>query len=172
MIFGTRSRIAVEFELNPDYGGIWLFGKFCLWVQEQQVGDYEMGVSLRDILILLESMVRDNGNRMHNELFLLAPNELYTKLNDALYGNSSHYDEIAMKEIWARFDVGFSIDIFNCWKIFLVENHEKARLVINKLDEEGGLYQIQLNKGEFDEIIFMAYQELGRIYDIEKAKSL
>lgn len=174
VILGDKNRFAVEFELNNDYGGVWMFGKMCLWIKEMQVGDYEMGVSLRDILILIESIVSDNENRVNKDLFELSAGELFIKLNDALYGDSSQFEEIALEETWARFNVNFTIDIFNNWKMFLVENQDKARLVFKNLCEDahnGGVHQIELKKGEFDEVIYKAYEEMGRIFDIENEKS-
>jgi hypothetical protein len=30
-IVGEPSRFAVEYDLNSDYGGEWMFGRICYW---------------------------------------------------------------------------------------------------------------------------------------------
>lgn len=172
MIIGMRSRFAVEFELNKESGGDWLFGKFSFWIEDRRIGDYNLGTSLRDVLFQMRSIVRDNGTRSHGELFVLDKNELYKRINGTLYGYEvSEYYQVALKETWARFDVKIPVDVFDGWKIFLVENRssDKARLIVMKLETEE-IYETVLRQGEFDEVIVKAQQELDKLYEIELAK--
>ncbi|TGV31306.1 hypothetical protein EN829_033405 [Mesorhizobium sp. M00.F.Ca.ET.186.01.1.1] len=69
MIVGNQERFAVEFELDKDYGGVWLFGRFCYWIANEQIGEYEMGTSLRDVLFSLDTIKNDTGNRVSKALF-------------------------------------------------------------------------------------------------------
>ncbi|CAH1193821.1 hypothetical protein PAECIP111893_00562 [Paenibacillus plantiphilus] len=108
MIVGDRSFFAVEFELDQEYGSDWLFGKFCYWIRDRRLGDYELGASLRDVLFSLDTLVQDNGNRTHLDLFGLTRSDLFTRLDGALFGyEPSQYDDVAVKESWARFNVGY-----------------------------------------------------------------
>ena len=69
--FGDVAIFAASYELEQNYDGAWLLGKFCYWIGGELVGDYELGTSLRDVLIVLRSVVRDNGNRENSSLFKL-----------------------------------------------------------------------------------------------------
>lgn len=61
-IFGDVSRFAVEFELDRDCGGVWMFGRFFYWCGGQRVGNDE-STSLRDVLFQLEQMEWATGRR-------------------------------------------------------------------------------------------------------------
>jgi len=84
MIIGNKSEFAIEYELALDYGGVWMFGRVCYWTKDHKIGDYESGTSLRDVMLQLHRIIRDNGKRMHEELFHLNKLELFSRLNDTI----------------------------------------------------------------------------------------
>jgi hypothetical protein len=45
-VVGEPARFAVEYDLNENHGGEWLFGRFCYWCGGQQIGDYALGTSV------------------------------------------------------------------------------------------------------------------------------
>lgn len=170
MIVGDSSQFAVEFELDKEYGGTWLFGKFCFWINKKCIGDYEMGTSLRDILFQLKHLVRDNGNRSNEELFRLSKEELYNRLNCVLYGyEPSEFEEKALEETWARFNITLPVDIFDGWKLFIVENKVKTRIVAKQIDDDD-IFEFTLVLKEFDNVINSVYQELNNLYQLEMEK--
>lgn len=169
MIIGDKKNIAVEFELDKNYGGTWLFGKICYWSHGKCIGNYDLGTSLRDVLFLMRSIVRDNGTRGHNKLFDLDLNNLYDVLNNALYGcEESAYEKISTEETWARFDICIRVDVFDGWKIFLIEKNDKAKLIVK--EEENRVFECVLLRGEFDEVITNAYKKLDALYEGELRK--
>ena len=87
--FGDVAIFAASYELNQTYGCAWLFGKFCYWIGGESIGDYELGTSLRDVLIVLRAVVRDNGNRENHSLFKLTSEELFRRLDSVLYGKKT-----------------------------------------------------------------------------------
>jgi hypothetical protein len=100
-IFGDIERFAVEYALDDDHGGVWLFGKICFWVRGRQVGDYPLGASLRDALVAIEHLLRDRGQRENPRLFHLPARQVAEQLDEVLYrGESTAYDAIALDEIW------------------------------------------------------------------------
>lgn len=166
MIFGNPMGFAIEFELEKEYGGIWLFGKFCYRVKNQCIGEYSLGTSLRDIFLVMGALIRTD--RTHNYLYSLSAEDLYNRLNDVLYGfEKSPYDDIADEEQWARFNVTLPVDIFDGWKIFLIEGSEKARMIIGKDDTD--IYEVPLHPDEFNDVITDVYNELGKLYEAENA---
>lgn len=165
MVFGDRSLFAVEFELDQEYNGVWLFGKFCYWIRGKRIGDYELGTSLRDVLFSLDTLVQDNGNRTKVNLFELSRSDLFTRLDGALFGcEKTLYDEVAIKESWARFNVVLPVDIFDGCKVYLVENLEMSRMLFRNLNEVE-VQEGNFEKGLFDEVISRAHQELAILYN-------
>ncbi|WP_025028362.1 Imm42 family immunity protein [Caldalkalibacillus mannanilyticus] len=169
MLIGNKSEFGIEYELNKEYGGEWLFGRFCYWIDGKRVGDYDLGTSLRDILFLLQQLIRDNGNRNHEILFKLSLLELFNRLNGGLYSGDPKYDSLAIDESWARFDIGLPIDIFNEWKIFLIEYENKSRFIIQKLGstENEFLHEVSIESGKFDSVISKAFKLLDELYEKE-----
>jgi len=160
MIIGKPSRFAVEFELNDKYGGAWLFGKFCYWICDVCIGKYEDGTTLRDILACMPWMIHDNGNRRHHELFLMETEELYKKIDNALYGDGD-----SAEEEWARFEIKPLVDVFDDWKIYLVENDEETRIITQNQD---CIREYKISPGEFDYAIRLAYNKLNDLYEKEE----
>jgi Immunity protein 42 len=169
--FGDVATFAVSYELNQDYGGSWLFGKFCYWIGGELVGDYELGTSLRDVLTVLGAVVRDNGNRENINLFKLSSEELYRRLDCALYGGwdgDSEYEKLAQEECWARFQIHLQVDIFDHWKVYLIDSPPEARVVYSFA--EGSVVDINLISGTFDQVITNAFNTLFDIYEVEIVK--
>lgn len=173
MIIGNKSEFAIEFELNQQYGGVWLFGKFCFWIKDRCIGDYNSGTSLRDVLFQMKNIIRDVGNRENDILFALDKASLFHRLNSTLYGcEESPYYDLSIKETWARFNINIPVDVFDDWKMFIIENQEKLRIIAKKFekDDNSDIYEFLLKPGEFDQVILRAYEELNNIYDQEDKK--
>lgn len=170
MVIGDCLHFAVEFELDHEFGGMWLFGKFCYWVKGKQIGNYNLGTSLRDLLFQMETIIRDKGKRTNSELFILDSVELFNRLNDALYScNSCIYYNKAIEETWAKFNVTIPVDIFDEWKLFLIEGNEKARIII-KMPNSNKIIEEELKLEEFDTVFIEAYKELNKLYETEFRK--
>ncbi|MFM9276889.1 Imm42 family immunity protein [Paenibacillus jiagnxiensis] len=170
MLVGDSNKFAVQFELNNDYGGPWMFGKFCFWIGGTRVGDYESGTSLRDVLFLLEPIVKDNGNRSNEKLFLLNAKECFYRLNEAFYGDSEQYDSMALEESWARHNVCPSLDIFNDWKIFLIAFEGNARFLIQNLNsspDTNDVMEFFVHVTDFETVLSETYEILNDIYNKE-----
>ena len=67
-LLGNKEKFAIQYEVT---GAIkqFLYGKMCYWIQGRQFGKYEE-IILSDALSFVTTIVKDNGNRMH-ESFLL-----------------------------------------------------------------------------------------------------
>ncbi|HBV85579.1 MAG TPA: hypothetical protein DEF42_02730 [Desulfosporosinus sp.] len=173
MIIGNKSEFAIEYELAADYGGVWMFGMICYYIKGKQIGDYELGTSLRDVMFHIHKKIRDNGKRIHEELFHLSKFDLFNRLNEVLYGyKDSEYEEVGLKEMWARFDIVPRVDIFDESKVFLVEDKNQSRIVFKEGLSQGlrGIHEAYITKGAFDRVIFETYKQLDNIYDLELMK--
>lgn len=163
MEYGNRSSFAVEFELDKNYGGEWLYGKFCYWIGGLRVGDFEMGTSLRDVLLQMKHMVSDCGNRDGGTLCSLSPAEAFSVIDPLLYGESSN-NALGSPDTPARFDISIPVDVFDSWKIYLFECKDSAEIVFRK-NSEAKVRSYSLRHGEFDQIIKKVYLKLDDLYE-------
>jgi hypothetical protein len=170
-LLGDTSRFAVQYELDEEQGGPWLFGKFCYWIGGQRVGNYELGTSLRDVLFQLIQVLRDKGYRLNDELFAMSTDELAIVLDRGLFGrNPSPYDERSMEEEWARHNLTLTVDIFDGWKVFGVESDWNLRIVVMKTDGSAPIRETLLRRGECDEVLEQTFRELDHLYELAGGK--
>ena len=166
MLIGNPSNFAVEFELNENYEGVWLLGKFCYWVQDERIGEYDLGTSLRDVLFQIEGIVRFNNKRDGGRFIHSSAQEVYEMLNAALYGNGD--SQIAIEEQWARFDICPLMDIYNDWKIYLVEHSLQTRIIYQNIMQQKVSEKI-LKPNEFENAIRKTYEAINEMYEKELA---
>lgn len=119
---------------------------------------------MRDTLFQLESIVRDNGNRAAKSTVQLTSQDAFEKINDALYGNDE--SQLTFEEQCARFNVCPLIDVFNNWKIFLIEEQTQARIIYQNLMAKK-ISEKVLDSGEFENVIREAYEKISQLYDDE-----
>jgi Immunity protein 42 len=163
MEFGDMSRFAVSFELNENSGGPWLFGKFCYWIDNRMIGDYAQGTTLRDVIGALKWIVWDAGKREDCQRFSMPGEDVYRAIDSSLYGHPENAGRES-EDATARFDVCPHVDIFNGWKVYLVECEEEARLLY-KSSSDRTPREFFLRKGEFDKCIEPAWDALNALYD-------
>jgi hypothetical protein len=167
VVFGNCSEFAIEFELNDEYGGVWLFGKFCYWIKGMRIGDYELGTSLRDVLFQMKNIMRDKGDRSNKELYALDFQELFNRLNGAFYDyDISLFYKKSIEETWARFNVTIPVDIFDGWKVYLIEGFKKSRIIFKTADSED-IIEETLEPGSFDDVFIKVYDKLNKLYEDE-----
>jgi hypothetical protein len=145
--FGNRSEFAVSFELNSNYGGSWLFGKFCYWISE---------------------IVDDNGKRKKTEFSNLSGENLYKRVDNALYGIGSEYTKISEQECWACFQISPAVDVFDQWKVYLIEDEMSQRILYS--DPHGSISEIYLALNTFEKTILDVYNKLYEIYEMTNAQ--
>src|SRR5262245_8260010 len=123
MEIGNRKSFAITVDLDQDYGGAWLYGKLCYWIDGIQIGDYQLGTSLRDVLFQMKYIVSDCGNRVGGALCTLPPREAFSRLDEELFGTSEGEsdDQSELPDTPARFDITIHVDVFDQWKAYLIE---------------------------------------------------
>lgn len=62
-----------------------MYGKICYWIQEKQIGNYDDGETLSDVLLFIPSIVRDNENRKHEGFFELEMDKVIYLLSGAAF---------------------------------------------------------------------------------------
>jgi hypothetical protein len=159
-VFGDMSQFAVEYDLDNDHGGEWLFGRFCYWCGGTRIGDFELGTSLRDVLFQLERIAGDAGRRANPRFRGMPADQVFNLLNAALYdpGPTTQF-EIANEEQWARHTILPPVDVFDGWKGFLVEEDSSARLITTCL-RDGTIEEVLLKVGQVDHVLKEVVREL------------
>lgn len=170
MRFGEKKSFAVEFELDESYGGPWLYGKFCYWVNGVQVGDYVLGTSLRDVLFAMKWVVYDCGNRYGGNLCKIPAQEVFFLLDGALYGNEETNSDLQLPDQPARFEVKIQVDIFDQWKVYLIECDDKATILFKNINDSD-VKVATIPTKVFDDAIKGCFDSLTTLYNRENAGS-
>jgi len=164
-VIGDPARFAVEYDLDKDHGGEWMFGRFCYWCDGRQVGDYDLGTSLRDVLFQLDLLVRNKHLRASRRFSAMPATAVFECLNRALFGvPDPDYERLAEEEQWARHTVFPPVDVFNLWKGFVVEEEQTARLIYAQ-DPYRQVWQLLLLPGEIDAVLEAARNALNNVYE-------
>lgn len=165
MKFGNPNVFAVQLELDPDYGGSWLFGRFCYWINSTEVGDYALGTSLRDLFFNMKWIAHDRGKRSGNGLCHLSPHEVFLLLDNSLYGDQDPVTDLSLPEAPARFDVRPPLDIFDSWKVYLVECEVYDLMLYRKTEAEDPIRFFHSPGGTFDTVIMESYDYLKKLVE-------
>jgi hypothetical protein len=166
-VVGEPSRFAVEYDLNASHGDEWMFGRFCYWCGGRRVGDYELGTSLRDVLFQLEHLARDRSLWASRRFNYMSAIDVFRLLNAALFGAAElNNASVAEEEQWYRHNVFPPVDVFDCWKGFLLEDQQTARLIFARKPYLN-VIELSLRAGEVDAVLDVARKALGDIYEHE-----
>jgi hypothetical protein len=163
MDFGDRSIFAIQLELDSNPGGAWLFGRFCYWIHGKQVGNYELGTSLRDVFLNLKWIAHDCGNRRGDRLCLSPPEELFELLDRSLYGVETLAPDVWLPESPARFDIRPPVDVFDGWKVYLVECNAIDLFVYENIGTARKIEAFKAPTGRFDMAVQQSYLYLERL---------
>jgi len=165
MQYGEKARFGIEFELNKRSGGAWMFGKFCYWIGGAQVGNFDEGTSLRDVLLSMRYIVGDAGKRTAPFLTPYDKNEIFRIIQDSLNESGSGLADLIPADFMpACFDICPHVDIFNAWHIYLVDAQELSKIVYS-VDGGKSVKKIELAPGEFDTVASNAYRELDSLLE-------
>jgi len=159
VLVGDKERFAVEFALSgekarhPDLRE-WLYGTISFWCGGERVGLHEE-TTLRDVANEAERFLRQAGRRSSEEGLLLDPrDEVMRRIASALFQESGQSDA-QVREDWERFSqfiVSPNVDVFDPWRMVLVEGHGKGRLIWSRRGDEAPR-ECELEEGEFDDVL-------------------
>lgn len=172
MIFGDKHRFAIEYEFDAEPEGAWLFGRTCYWIAGCQIGDFDLGTSLRDVLFLWERIAADSGNRSNVILSELRLETLFATLRSGFFGyeeGQPTFDQIAIADEWARHMVSPCIEPFDGWLVFLIEAEQSARCLFN--NPLGNVTcECILSRGEFDQVLTAVLTPLQQAHEMAEAQ--
>ncbi|MDQ7976766.1 Imm42 family immunity protein [Paraburkholderia sp. SARCC-3016] len=163
MLHGDKARFGIEFELDEHSGGAWMFGKFCYWIGGEQVGDFDEGTSLRDVLFSMRYIIGDAGKRTAPSVASCDGRDIFRVIYGYLNKNGDDLIKLVPTDAMpACFDVCPPVDIFRACHIYLVDTGELSKIVYSS---DGGctVKAVELAAGEFDGIASTVYGELNQL---------
>ena len=96
-------------------------------------------------------------------------------LDGGLFGTgietSETSEQLAIDEQWARHNIAPAVDVFDHWRIYLVESNVAGRVLYGKTELGALVHETQLVPGECDGVLELACQEIGRLYEADKDAS-
>jgi len=170
MKFGNKVNFSINLELDKHSHGVWMLGKFCYWIKNQQVGNYDLVVSLRDVLFSMAYIIGDKGKRVAPKLNEISSEKAFCLINKCLIEDSNDiYSYVADDFLPARFDVGIDMHIFNDWRVYLVANNINEKIIYKNM-KSGIVDDVILPLGEFDSVAGEAYSYLDCLYEEQISK--
>ena len=163
---GNKETFGFRFELDDDSGGEWMFGRCCYLIDGKEVGEYELGTSLRDVFLQMTQIVGDCGRREGDRLCNLSDKDVHEVLRYLIY-EDCHANVLHIAgdiDMPARFDVRIPVDVFDACSVFLLDCPGDSRLVFRR-SEDQDIESVRIRRGEFDDVIGTAYQRLEEIYE-------
>jgi hypothetical protein len=127
---GDTNNFAVIVDLDEQFGGEWLFGRVGYVIAGTSVGDYELGTSLRDVLLQMHLILSDAGKRRAERFIGLPKDELFNLVWNVLYGDkTTGMEDIAIDECWAKHNITLPVDVFDHVRVFQFDEGSTSRIL-------------------------------------------
>ena len=95
--------------------------------------------------------------------------EIVALLEAALFtGGGDIVDRRAIEEQWARQNITPEVDVFDAWRVFLVESDSTARVLYRRSEPDAEVHEVLLSPGEVDGILGRACVEMSALYEAKK----
>ena len=75
-MIGEKEKFAIQYEI-AEIVDQYVYGYICFWINGMQIGELEYGTIISDALIFLPQIVKDNGNREHEDFFKMEKEKVY-----------------------------------------------------------------------------------------------
>jgi hypothetical protein len=163
---GDPDTFAVMFDV-AEAPTPWLFGKCSYIVGNAVVGNYHAGCSLRVAIGAMRFVLEYRGRREDAELMRATTAEAFSQMNGGLYVDAGQSDErvAADKARFLRLEaINIGLDVFDGWKCFLVEDHDRARFIWCHEQAEEAPREVALAPGEFDTVVAEFVEHIEAAY--------
>jgi len=184
IIIGNKETFAVQFELDDDCSGKWMLGKFCFYINNQMIGDYNMGATL--------SVVLNDFHYIKNDIIKQESSKLFNLNDRQILGLIVRYcyDDFAIDSYLSEnadpncFRISIGDECMDAFFLYVVNNGQEAKIIYGKdstilndkynfeVDPNNLISNIIIPQKEFDDVIEKTYLCLNDIYKkIEKAEN-
>jgi len=117
-------------------------------------------------------IVGDRGIRHGHLLCDLPGEEAFRLLDGALHGPDEVIASALLPETPARFDIRPPVDIFDGWKIYLMECEGSDHFLYSSVATEAKVEIFKAPKGVFDTVIKNTHDYLEHLYELEASNSI
>nr|HEX4314147.1 Imm42 family immunity protein [Kofleriaceae bacterium] len=167
-VIGNVTRFALEFEFvdvaSEDRTRVWLNGRVGIWCGATRLGRFDLITSLQIVMLQIERVLRDVGNRANPRFRGLPARDVWATLNDGMYGGSDPSTvELADAEQWARHEISLHVDALDDWKLFVVDDAGRERVVWRKRGEST-TSELVVSAGEVDAVLRHARDVLDEAF--------
>jgi hypothetical protein len=95
----------------------------------------------------------------------LAASDAFRLINAALFGSTDIDNSAAAEEEeWAKHNVLPAIDVFDHWRLFLLEGPDQGRLLLSQ-GPYGQITEVSVRVGEVDAVLASAQDALNHLYN-------
>jgi len=130
VIIGNARLFAVKVDLDELFGDEWLFGKIGYVIAGNAVGDYELGTSLRDVLLQMHLILSDAGTRRNQRFFGMPKSDLFDIIWNTIYGDAeTGMEQMAEDECWAKHNISLPVDVFDYVRILQFDEGAFSRII-------------------------------------------
>ncbi len=163
MVVGEKNRFAIEFEADnpPVLGDNWLYGHFCYWAHNLRIGRFDEKTSLAVALKAFEFLDKRRGKRHSDAMMKLPAIDVLQRVDRALFLDEGQSDEQVRADAaeYSRFLADLGTDVFDGWRVLLVENDVVGRLIWRRTLNSSA-HECELRAGEFDKVVDACKHEL------------
>ena len=102
---------------------------------------------------------------------MFGENKIFSLISDVLNETSNEIYLYIHKDFMpARFDVRIPVDVFDYWRVFMVDGCNKTKFLYKK-PESQIINEVFLPVGEFDQVFNQAYTYLDNLYEEQISKN-
>jgi immunity protein 42 of polymorphic toxin system len=160
MMISSKASFGIEYEID-EASNMRMFGRLCYWIANQRVGNYDLPTSLRDVLNQMTSIVKLGADRVSEASWSVPAGECFRLIDKSMFGNISDAPPIS-DEMPARFDIKIPVDVFDEWKVFLVQHSTQERLLFAKYPFSD-VDELILPKGSCDAALSKFFHDLDEL---------
>jgi hypothetical protein len=169
---GDINKFAVRIDLDDQFNREWLFGKIGYVIDRTDVGDYELGTSLRDVLLQMHWILSDARKRLTDRFVGKTKDELFDTVWNTLYGeNETGVEEIANEECWAKHDITIPVDVFDRVHVFQFDEGATSRIIWRSTvgNEDIATSEIVIPVGYTEQVFAQLFDVLNQVFEWEKS---
>lgn len=158
MLFGDKSRFAIEFERIENGNFQVPECSFSYWIDGNPVGNYKFEAPIDEILEELRGILSYRHLRQNAELFALDPGVAYKTISNGLIQNIDNTERN-----WPAFNLtysmghGYPLEEGSRYDVYLIENNDQARLLVGDERRDEFIFSKDIQSKEVDEIILSAW---------------
>ncbi|MEQ1902868.1 MAG: Imm42 family immunity protein [Pirellulaceae bacterium] len=170
---GEPSIFAIRVALDEHYNGEWLFGKIGYVIGGEFVGDYDLGTSLRDVLLQMTLILSDANRRKTIRFEGLSKETIFNDVWTTLFGDTNTgLEKIAQDECWVKHNITIPVDVFDNVKVFQFDEQFSSRIIWREMPEtnDAAIREFRIPIGVTETVFKQLFEILNELLLKEEIK--